>query len=161
MSKKFPLNWALPQLAALLSQSWSLVIWKAYQRKHKHQTSLPIFSSIFSASKQRNSTMRTRQRGTNLSVLSLSLLKNFSLSSSATLRTLSIKCFLSWVPRFVTSTSSCTILPSFVNCFIIPFFILSNVGSRSIAAHFKAFSSSSGCCSEKHLLDSTSHSLSL
>ena len=60
-----------------------------------------------------------------LSVLSLSLLRNFSLSSSATLRILSINSFLSRIPRFVTSTSSCTTLPLSRTCVSIPFLSLS------------------------------------
>lgn len=80
-----------------------------------------------------------------LSVLCLSLLRNFSLSSSTIFKIPSINCFLSCNPRLVTSISPWTILPFSRTCLIIPFLSRSYVGRRSIEAHRS--SSSSSCLS--------------
>ncbi|KAJ0536926.1 hypothetical protein HanIR_Chr09g0447091 [Helianthus annuus] len=74
-----------------------------------------------------------------LSSLLLSFNKNFSLSSSATLTSLSSKCFLSSGPRLSTSTS----LDSPVDPKSKPFLNRSKVGSFSREAHLRASSSSS------------------
>ncbi|MFS7971045.1 hypothetical protein Hanom_Chr09g00828131 [Helianthus anomalus] len=72
-------------------------------------------------------------------ILLLSFNKNFSLSSSATLTSLSSKCFLSSGPRLSTSTS----LDSPVDPKSKPFFNRSKVGNFSREAHLRASSSSS------------------
>ncbi|KAF5793222.1 hypothetical protein HanXRQr2_Chr09g0415011 [Helianthus annuus] len=74
-----------------------------------------------------------------LSSLRLSFNKNFSLSSSATLTSLSSKCFLSSTPRLSISTS----LDGPVDPKSKPFLNRSKVGSFSREAHFRASSSSS------------------
>lgn len=78
-----------------------------------------------------------------LSVLSLSLRRNLSLSSSTTLSTLSIRFFLSCTSRLSISTCSYPTFPSSKTCFSIPFLRRSYVGSLSMAAHFSSSSSSS------------------
>jgi len=77
-----------------------------------------------------------------LSTLSLSLRRNFSLSSSTILSMLSIKSFLSGKQRLEKSTSSTTTFPSSCTCLSTPFFMRSKVGKRCMAAHLRSSSSS-------------------
>lgn len=81
-----------------------------------------------------------------LSILCLNFLKNFSLSSSATLKTLLIKFCLSFTSSFLTSTSLCIISVSWFSFstkdFMILVLNLSYVGNFSMAAHLSASSSS-------------------
>ena len=83
-----------------------------------------------------------------MSTLCLNFFKNFSLSSSATLKRLSMKVFLSFMSSFLTSTSLCSssLLPwtsdSTKDLMILVLNLL-YVGNFSMAAHFRASSSPS------------------
>lgn len=74
-----------------------------------------------------------------LSIRSLSFKRNLSLSSSATFTSFSSRLLRSWNPSVDSSTS----LSPPLDVTRIPFLSLSNVGSFSSAAHFRASSSSS------------------
>ena len=93
--------------------------------------------------KRRYRTNRTVTLAMHLSTLSLSLRRNFSLSSSTILSMLSTKTFLSGKQRLETSTSSSITFPSSSTCLSTLFLMRSKVGKRSMAVHLSSSSSSS------------------
>uniref|UniRef100_A0A2P2NKX8 Uncharacterized protein n=1 Tax=Rhizophora mucronata TaxID=61149 RepID=A0A2P2NKX8_RHIMU len=110
-----------------------------------------LFPTWHSASivKFSNLTSTVGSRIPTLSILCLNFCKNLSLSSSATLKSWSMNICLSFTSSLLTSTSLCTIRLLFpawsslsMKDFMTAVLSLSYVGSFSMAAHFRASSSS-------------------